>query len=95
MISTGIRGIPSSARSRSYRWDSVSWHIPAYQQVTDPTTNPPGVMQMPAQDWDNSATYTSRLRLKMGEVLERCGSGGEVSLVHSNCLLAVATNPGC
>ena len=42
------------------RYDSVSWHIPRYQQVVDPTTQPPGVMQMEAQDWDNSATYTSR-----------------------------------
>ncbi len=48
------------------RWDSVSWHIPRYQQVVDPTTQPPGVQQMEAQNWDNSATYTSRLRLKMG-----------------------------
>lgn len=48
------------------RYDSVSWHIPRYQQVVDPTTQPPGVQQMEAQDWDNSATYTSRLRLKMG-----------------------------
>jgi len=31
------------------------------------------------------------LRLKMGDVLERCGAGGEVALVHSNCLLAVAS----
>ena len=32
-----------------------------------------------------------RLRLKMGEVLERCGERGEVALTHSNCLLALAT----
>jgi MoaA/NifB/PqqE/SkfB family radical SAM enzyme/SAM-dependent methyltransferase len=31
------------------------------------------------------------LRLKMGDRLERCGDHGEVALVHSNCLLAVAT----
>jgi SAM-dependent methyltransferase len=31
------------------------------------------------------------LRLKMGEVLERCGDAGEVALVHSNCLLALAS----
>jgi len=31
------------------------------------------------------------LRLKMGDVLDRCGAGGEVALVHSNCLLAVAS----
>jgi MoaA/NifB/PqqE/SkfB family radical SAM enzyme/SAM-dependent methyltransferase len=32
-----------------------------------------------------------RLRLKMGEVLERCGERGEVALNHSNCVLALAT----
>jgi len=31
------------------------------------------------------------LRLKMGDLLERCGNQGEVALVHSNCLLAVAS----
>jgi SAM-dependent methyltransferase len=32
------------------------------------------------------------LRLKMGDVLERCGTRGDVALVHSNCLQALATN---
>jgi MoaA/NifB/PqqE/SkfB family radical SAM enzyme/SAM-dependent methyltransferase len=31
------------------------------------------------------------LRLKMGDLLARCGDTGEVALVHSNCLLAVAS----
>jgi len=31
-----------------------------------------------------------RLRLKMGDILESCGSHGEVALVHSNCLLSLA-----
>jgi len=31
------------------------------------------------------------LRLKMGEVLESCGSHGAVALTHSNCLLTAAT----
>jgi MoaA/NifB/PqqE/SkfB family radical SAM enzyme/SAM-dependent methyltransferase len=31
------------------------------------------------------------LRLKMGEVLEVCGAHGDVALVHSNCLLGVAS----
>lgn len=30
------------------------------------------------------------LRLKMGDVLARCADSGDVALVHSNCLLAVA-----
>jgi MoaA/NifB/PqqE/SkfB family radical SAM enzyme/SAM-dependent methyltransferase len=34
------------------------------------------------------------LRLKMGDVLETCGPGGEVGLVHNNCLLAVAGTDG-
>jgi 7,8-dihydro-6-hydroxymethylpterin dimethyltransferase len=32
-----------------------------------------------------------RLRLRMGDVLESCGSQGSVALTHSNCLLAAAT----
>jgi len=31
------------------------------------------------------------LRLKMGDILARCGDSGEVALVHSNCLLALAS----
>jgi 7,8-dihydro-6-hydroxymethylpterin dimethyltransferase len=31
-----------------------------------------------------------RLRLKMGEVLESCGTHGAVALTHTNCLLAAA-----
>ncbi len=31
------------------------------------------------------------LRLKMGDVLETCGAHGDVALVHSNCLLGVAS----
>ncbi|MEZ4484926.1 MAG: DUF5714 domain-containing protein [Syntrophotaleaceae bacterium] len=31
-----------------------------------------------------------QLRLKMGDVLESCGSHGAVALVHSNCLLSLA-----
>lgn len=31
-----------------------------------------------------------RLRLKMGDILESCDSHGEVSLVHTNCLLSLA-----
>ncbi|MCK4536473.1 MAG: methyltransferase domain-containing protein, partial [Desulfuromonadales bacterium] len=31
-----------------------------------------------------------RLRLKMGDILESCGSHGEVALVHTNCLLSLA-----
>jgi MoaA/NifB/PqqE/SkfB family radical SAM enzyme/SAM-dependent methyltransferase len=31
-----------------------------------------------------------RLRLKMGDILESCGSHGGVSLVHTNCLLSLA-----
>jgi MoaA/NifB/PqqE/SkfB family radical SAM enzyme/SAM-dependent methyltransferase len=31
-----------------------------------------------------------RLRLKMGEILEACGSHGPVALTHTNCLLAAA-----
>lgn len=31
-----------------------------------------------------------RLRLKMGDILESCGSRGAVALVHSNCLLSLA-----
>lgn len=31
-----------------------------------------------------------RLRLKMGDILESCGSHGDVALVHSNCLLSLA-----
>ena len=31
-----------------------------------------------------------RLRLKMGEVLESCGTHGPVALTHTNCLLAAA-----
>ncbi len=31
-----------------------------------------------------------RLRLKMGDILESCGSHGNVALVHSNCLLSLA-----
>jgi MoaA/NifB/PqqE/SkfB family radical SAM enzyme/SAM-dependent methyltransferase len=31
------------------------------------------------------------LRLKMGDILEQCGDGGGVELVHSNCLLALAS----
>jgi MoaA/NifB/PqqE/SkfB family radical SAM enzyme/SAM-dependent methyltransferase len=31
-----------------------------------------------------------RLRLKMGDILESCGAGGAVALVHSNCLLSLA-----
>jgi len=31
-----------------------------------------------------------RLRLKMGDVLESCGSHGPVAMVHSNCLLSLA-----
>jgi len=34
------------------------------------------------------------LRLKMGEILERCGAHGAVALTHSNCLLAVAGADG-
>ncbi len=32
----------------------------------------------------------SRLRLKMGDILESCGCQGPVVTVHSNCLLSVA-----
>ena len=32
------------------------------------------------------------LRLRMGEILESCGAHGKVALLHSNCLLAAATN---
>ena len=32
------------------------------------------------------------LRLKMGDILERCGNDGEVALVHANCLLALASD---
>lgn len=32
-----------------------------------------------------------RLRLKMGDILEQCGEGSDVELVHSNCLLALAS----
>lgn len=31
-----------------------------------------------------------RLRLKMGDILESCGTHGPVALVHSNCLLSTA-----
>ena len=31
-----------------------------------------------------------RLRLKMGDVLDSCGSHGAVAMVHSNCLLSLA-----
>ncbi len=34
------------------------------------------------------------IRLKMGDILESCGSHGAVSLVHNNCLLAVADVDG-
>ncbi len=34
------------------------------------------------------------LRLKMGEVLRSCGSGGPVALTRSNCLLSVADDQG-
>ncbi len=30
------------------------------------------------------------LRLKMGDILESCGAHGEIALIHSNCLLALA-----
>lgn len=33
---------------------------------------------------------SAQLRLRMGEILESCGSHGKVSLTHSNCLLATA-----
>ncbi len=32
------------------------------------------------------------IRLQMGEILESCAAHGSVALVHSNCLLAAATN---
>jgi MoaA/NifB/PqqE/SkfB family radical SAM enzyme/SAM-dependent methyltransferase len=32
-----------------------------------------------------------RLRLRMGDLLEQCGEGSEIELVHSNCLLALAS----
>lgn len=32
------------------------------------------------------------LRLKMGDILERCGDDREVALVHTNCLLALASD---
>jgi SAM-dependent methyltransferase len=39
-----------------------------------------------------SADGPPGLRLRMGDVLERCGTGGGVALAHSNCLLAIASN---
>ncbi len=35
-----------------------------------------------------------RLRLKMGDILESCGTHGAVALVHSNCLLSTASIDG-
>jgi MoaA/NifB/PqqE/SkfB family radical SAM enzyme/SAM-dependent methyltransferase len=35
-----------------------------------------------------------RLRLKMGDVLERCHTHGPVALTHSNCLLALSSREG-
>ncbi len=32
------------------------------------------------------------IRLQMGEILENCGAHGSIALIHSNCLLATATN---
>lgn len=37
---------------------------------------------------------TPGLRIKMGDVLERCHTHGPVALTHSNCLLAVSSQDG-
>ena len=39
---------------------------------------------------DSPARIAPALHLKMGDVLETCGSHGRVALLHSNCLLALA-----
>ncbi len=41
---------------------------------------------------DIAETGKPAVRLQMGEILESCGAHGSVALVHSNCLLATATN---
>lgn len=49
------------------RYDYQNWHIDQYNQFMgmDPMTGKPIVMPVPAQDWNNSAQYSIRLRLKM------------------------------
>ena len=39
---------------------------------------------------EEADTASQALRLKMGDVLESCGAHGNVALIHSNCLLALA-----
>ncbi|MCW8797505.1 MAG: DUF5714 domain-containing protein [Prosthecochloris sp.] len=41
---------------------------------------------------DTPESRKPAIRLQMGEILESCGAHGSISLIHSNCLLATATN---
>jgi len=40
---------------------------------------------------ENATTSNPALRLQMGEILESCSAHGSIALIHSNCLLATAS----
>jgi MoaA/NifB/PqqE/SkfB family radical SAM enzyme/SAM-dependent methyltransferase/Zn finger protein HypA/HybF involved in hydrogenase expression len=57
-------------------------YLPLLQQVA--------LYLITAKARDSYIAVSPALRLKMGDVLETCGSHGRVALLHSNCLLALA-----
>jgi MoaA/NifB/PqqE/SkfB family radical SAM enzyme/SAM-dependent methyltransferase len=78
-----VSGDPDHSFLHGGRYVGHDPHLPLYEKMA--------LWLIAAEADAQSSDGPPGLRLKMGDVLERCGAGGEVALAHSNCLLAIAS----